>query len=638
MSTGLLQPVGYEPHIQEPETADPQILERTWGLLARVDPSVTFEEYQYWAKIEREEEVEANRAFITERGPMSFAKLIKGRFSKGVHHDNAKKQKKLDAQNANVIDAVSADEPTAPAVGEKSDDPDHKAVVKSEKDSELPSAFSKSQMQQEWKTAARALRTASWGTVFYLMTTDILGWSTAPFVFASVGYGTGIALYIVFGVFAFISGWILWKVFLGLDSSRYPMVSYGDTFFRVYGTYSRHFINFSQALEQFLTVAVLILANAQLIAQINGEHICFIVTMVIAMAVGLVLGSVRSLQRLGWICNLSVWLNVATFLMILVACSHYGVDWQAATASTLLPKSLQPIKTFGGIPPDAYQQQAPGFAGEFNGINSMRYVRLYSSVVLVSLTMVDAAPDGLLERPDLRLWLHRRGVRPLRTVLRIEHHASHSAIWRPDCREHPESHDRVHRMPYVLPLPPLPLPGHRHQQRPHPVVVPRPGVLGPGIRRRRGRAEPQRLDRSVHISFDTLKLPVSDTLTMRTGLVGALLILNFTYSFPAILYVGYRIQEDAALPGEGFDPATRVTTRHDAGLKRWWRGFKVNWHINCFNIFYALGGLACSGMGAWAAIEGLIAVFGEFVVDLRGAGCMLMLNQGLEGQSPHRML
>jgi hypothetical protein len=34
--------------------------------------------------------------------------------------------------------------------------------------------------EEEWKTAARALKTTSWGTVFFLITTDILGWGSCP--------------------------------------------------------------------------------------------------------------------------------------------------------------------------------------------------------------------------------------------------------------------------------------------------------------------------------------------------------------------------------------------------------------------------------------------------------------------------
>jgi hypothetical protein len=38
-------------------------------------------------------------------------------------------------------------------------------------------------------------------------------------------------------------------------------------------------------------------------------------------------------------------------------------------------------------------------------------------------------------------------------------------------------------------------------------------------------------------------------------------------------------------------------------------------------VFYFLGGLACSGMGCWAAIEGLIQVFGPGGTVATSFGC-----------------
>jgi amino acid permease len=145
-----------------------------------------------------------------------------------------------------------------------------------------------------------------------------LTWFQSRFVFASVGYGPGVALYLIFGVAAGFSGWILWQVFLTLDSSRYPMLSFGDTYFRVFGQKSRHFINFAQALQQFMTVCVLILGSAQTIAQLSSKKICFIVCMIIFMVFGMAAGSIRSLQRLGWLANASVWVNIASFIMMWV--------------------------------------------------------------------------------------------------------------------------------------------------------------------------------------------------------------------------------------------------------------------------------------------------------------------------------
>lgn len=136
------------------------------------------------------------------------------------------------------------------------------------------------------------------------------------FVFASVGYGPGVALYIIFGLAAFWSGWILYKVFLKLDSSRFPLQSFGDTFYRVYGRKSRHFINIAQAIQQFATVAVLILGSGTTIAQLANEKICFIVCLLIFTIVGICVGSIRSLQRVGWFANASVWLNIICFIIM----------------------------------------------------------------------------------------------------------------------------------------------------------------------------------------------------------------------------------------------------------------------------------------------------------------------------------
>jgi hypothetical protein len=92
--------------------------------------------------------------------------------------------------------------------------------------------------------------------------------------------------------------------------------------------------------------------------------------------------------------------------------------------------------------------------------------------------------------------------------------------------------------------------------------------------------------------------------------VGALFMINFTYSFPGMLYLGHTIQKAAVLPGEGFNPYTRETIRMDQGTSRWIRGFKKSWVISLPTTIYVIAGLACCGMGIWAAIEGLISVFG----------------------------
>lgn len=268
---------------------EPKIRERVWGLEARGDSSVSFAEYTYWAKIERRLEMESERQHRETQGPWSFKQMIKNRFSKGVGHNEA------EAITAGPTDTV-----------------DEKNVLQATDNNSSRSAVS----DEEWRTAARALKTASWGTIFFLITTDILGWSNAPFVFASVGYGTGVAVYFIFGVAAALAGFFLWTTFIHLDSARFPILSYGDLFLRLYGPKTRHFINVTQSFQQFCSVMVVLFGNAQILSQLAGPNFCFIACLIISMAIGIVLGGIRSLQRLGWLCNFSVWLNIVSFIIM----------------------------------------------------------------------------------------------------------------------------------------------------------------------------------------------------------------------------------------------------------------------------------------------------------------------------------
>ena len=136
----------------------PQVMEREWGFAARVDSTVTYEEFVYWAKIEREMELEENKVFQAEHGS-PLRDSIKNSFSKaGRDRKKAERAERLQ---------------TLADLGEKTPE----GVVS---ESDQPAASQLKVSDADWRNAARALRTASWGQMFFLITTDILGWSGAP--------------------------------------------------------------------------------------------------------------------------------------------------------------------------------------------------------------------------------------------------------------------------------------------------------------------------------------------------------------------------------------------------------------------------------------------------------------------------
>jgi bacteriorhodopsin len=60
----------------------------------------------------------------------------------------------------------------------------------------------------------------------------------------------------------------------------------------------------------------LILGCGTTLAQLAKEKICFIACLIIFTVCGILVGLIRSLQRVGWFANASVWMNVICFIIM----------------------------------------------------------------------------------------------------------------------------------------------------------------------------------------------------------------------------------------------------------------------------------------------------------------------------------
>lgn len=283
--------------------ADPRIskeVDRLGNYPTRVlnklhDPSVQLEEYLHYAKISRADE---DRLY----GTGSDYKSTKGPLQLFILGGMGRKPDQPDRRSSVASNVFTVDEKGVDTKV-KSTSPE------SEKGSH--SVIS----DEEWVRASRAARTATWGAIFYLITTDILGPWTAPWAFSQMGYGPGVVLYTVFGVLAWYSGWQLYRMFLQMDSDRYPLKGYGDIAFRIFGTWARHTVNILQSFQFFLNVALIIIGSGMSISQMSKESLCFIICVLVSMLAGWLIGQIRTLQRFGWVANLAVWLNVTVLII-----------------------------------------------------------------------------------------------------------------------------------------------------------------------------------------------------------------------------------------------------------------------------------------------------------------------------------
>lgn len=115
----------------------------------------------HYASITRAEEKEENERFVAARGPRTLKTMLKSRFS----------NYKAPTHSVNSLD-------TGSAKGEKTTSDDEKPA-KASSPTALPT-YDMRVSEAEWKNASRAVRTAGWSSVFYLITTDILGPFSVP--------------------------------------------------------------------------------------------------------------------------------------------------------------------------------------------------------------------------------------------------------------------------------------------------------------------------------------------------------------------------------------------------------------------------------------------------------------------------
>ncbi|KAH6673236.1 amino acid transporter-like protein [Halenospora varia] len=548
------------------------------------DPSVTFEEYMYYGAITRAEEKVANERYIAAAGPKTWKGVLKERFSKGQ-------------RDQPVIDSPTETGST----GEKTGLDDEKTMVPGNGNRTLGGVT-----DSEWKNASRAVRTAGWTSAFYLITTDILGPFSVPWAFAQMGYGPGIALYTVFGGLAMYSGFQLWKVFMFMDSDRYPMKSYADCFFRVYGKWARHAVNILQAIQLLFTVSILILSNGQSISQISKGSICFIACLVIFMAAGMVVGQIRTLQRFGWLANFAVWVNVLILFICMGVVANSPPNYATVQASYGDAFGPGPIHRYAGTPPSGAATGGDGFTGSLNGLNQAVYSYGGAMLFISFLSEMRHPWDfwkGIL-CADIFIYVCYLFFGLF--VYSYQGQYAYNPVMQGLSPYNWQTATNI--MNIVTGLIAACLYGNIGIKVAY-VEVFQELFNAPPLTTKAGKL----LWVALVPAYWALAWVVCAAIpqfSYISGLVGAVCILQFTYTFPAILAFGFQIQKDAMTSEEIFDPATKQYNYVDRGVKRWVRGFMVKWHLNTFNFIYFLGALTTAALGIYSSALGLKSAFG----------------------------
>jgi hypothetical protein len=485
--------------------------------------------------------------------------------------------------------------------------------------------------EQEWRTAARALRTASWGAGFYLITTDILGPYGVGFALGTLGWGPGIALYTVFAFMAGYSGYLLWQVYLGLDSYEFPLRNYGDLAYRTLGNTARYVVNILQSIQLLLICGQVIIQNGQGISQTSKFRLCYAVCVILFVIAGFFMGQVRTLRNFGVFSMIAVAFNLLVIFISMGVMAHsppnFGISVLGSAGSAVDPASITPdangvyppIKHFAGMP------DSSNFVGAINGL--MSGVFAYGGAQIFVEIMAE------MRRP----WDFIKAMWAAQLFIYVVYLVYGCYVYH-------------FQGQYAFTIAYMGLSVYGFQAACDMIVV-ISGLIAAGLYGNIGikvlynqvfqeifNAPPltspagKYLFASIVPIYWSIAFVVAAAIPDYFGFVSviaAFCIVQFSYSFPPIIHLAYTMQKNSMGPSDGFDETTGQTQRSSHGLVRLFKGFWADrWYINVWHVIHAGGALATAGLGAYAAIEGMIDAFKNPQVNSFTCQSPLNLNPG----------
>jgi amino acid transporter len=171
------------------------------------------------------------------------------------------------------------------------------------------------------------------------------------------------------------SGYLIWKVFLGIDSYEFPARNYGDLGFRCWGAGARYVTNICQALGLLLILGQVTIQFGENISLVSKFKLCYVVCPVLFVCAGFFLTQIRTLKAYGWVANLAVWLNLLVIFITMGVMAHsppnYAISVLGSAGGAVDPTTITPDDN-GNYPPVIHYSALPpnSLVGSINGLLS----------------------------------------------------------------------------------------------------------------------------------------------------------------------------------------------------------------------------------------------------------------------------
>ena len=339
-----------------------------------------------------------------------------------------------------------------------------------------------------------------------------------------------------------------------------------------------------------------------IVANGNANGACFVVLVVVWAIAGMLFGQIRTLKNLGWLANIAIWLNVITIFMTMGIVAHSPPLFEAAIAANA-DFNIQPgdpIRTTPGLIPGL------DFTVALVGLGQAIYA--YGGAMLFVEFMAE------MRRP-FDFW---KGMLFAQTFIYFFYMLFALFVYSYQGQYTLNPAYQGIGQAAVLTA------GNVIQLLTSLIATVLYGNIGikglynnvlmdllgfPALSVRSGKL----LWVAVVPVYWALAFIIATAIPQVSNLsafIASACIMQFSYSFPPFLMLGYHIKRDAYLDGDGFDPATGAVVRQDSGVRRYVRGFMKKPILNTWHIIFFLGSLTVAALGMYSSIVQLRAQYG----------------------------
>ena len=178
----------------------------------------------------------------------------------------------------------------------------------------------------------------------------------------------------------------------GLDSYQYPVKSYGDMAFRLYGQWARYMFNILQTIQLICSVAAIIISNGEALSEASKFKLCYAICCLVWALAGFFLGQIRTLQKFGWLANFAIWINLMIMFITMGVAAHSQPLYSASGSSagySVNPDLVTP-NAAGVYPAVTHSAGLPdpsNFGSAINGL--MQAVYAYGGAMLFTEFMAE---------------------------------------------------------------------------------------------------------------------------------------------------------------------------------------------------------------------------------------------------------